>query len=176
MIKQVTLGILCVLMMLTGSTTDNYTAGAAAPFYAETVASDFTLKDQYDNLWVYRFPRNKVTVLAFGDREGSEQIESWVTPLYGRYQERVDIHGVAVLGSVPSMARGIVRRIVKSQTKQPVMLDWSGAVAKKYDYTGDGANIVVIDRSGKILLRAAGAADDESLRRVYGQIDKLIPK
>ncbi|MEJ7618365.1 MAG: redoxin domain-containing protein [Pyrinomonadaceae bacterium] len=139
------------------------------------VATDFALKDQYDKLQVYQFPRSRVTVLAFGDRKGSEQIESRVRPLYERYKERVDIHGVAVLSAVPTVARGVVRRIMKHQVKQPVMLDWSGSVAKKYDYTSGAASIVVIDRNGRILLRTAGAANDTSLGRVYGQIDKLLP-
>lgn len=184
--KMMRLLILCSLVLLASSALNKIFVDAAQPTViacathtastasVEAIAANFTLKDQYDNLQVYRFPREKVAVLAFGDRKGSAQIDGWVKPIYDRYRERVDIHGVAVLGAVPTVARGIVRRVLKNQTKQPVMLDWSGTVAKKYDYTAGAASIVVIDRSGKIMLRTAGVADQASLNRVYGQIDKLL--
>ncbi|MEJ7713459.1 MAG: hypothetical protein WKF84_27350 [Pyrinomonadaceae bacterium] len=179
MIWRISGGFTLLLLMLGSGEDLSSTRAFMAPIWSastEELATDFTLKDQFDKLQVYRFPRDRVTVLAFGDRKGSEQVESWVKPLYQRYKERVDINGVAVLDTVPSVARGIVRKVIKAQVKHPVMLDWNGLVAKKYDYTGGAASVVVIDRSGKILLRNAGAADEASLNRVYVQIDQLLNK
>ncbi|HEX9005150.1 MAG TPA: redoxin domain-containing protein, partial [Blastocatellia bacterium] len=113
-------------------------------------ATDFELKDQYDNSASYRFPKQKVTVLTFGDRKGSEQIEGWARPLWDRYQTKIDQQGVAVLNSVPFFARGIVRGVFKSKVKYPVLLDWTGKVSKAYGYTGGKANLFVIDRNGHI--------------------------
>lgn len=137
-------------------------------------APAFSLKDQYDKRQDYQFPRDRVSVLAFGDREGAGQIESWVRPLYERYGEKVDIRGVAVLSSVPSPARGIVRRIMKRQVKYPVMLDWNGEVSRNYAYRGGRAGLFVIDRQGHILLETEGAADAAALARVFAQIDRLV--
>ncbi len=137
-------------------------------------ATSFELKDQYDKKLAYAFPRQKVSVLVFGDRKGSEQIESWVRPLYDRYKDRIDQNGVAVLNSVPALMRGIVRQIFKSQVKYPVLLDWTGSVSRAYEYQSGKANLIVIDRSGQIVYCAYGAASEPELARIYTQIDKLL--
>lgn len=137
-------------------------------------AASFELRDQYENTLTYKFPKQKISVLTFGDRKGSEQIEGWVRPLYDRYQTRIDQNGVAVLSSVPSFARGIVRRIFKSKVKYPVLLDWKGDVASAYGYQNNQANLYVIDRDGRIVLRLTGAANPEQLNRVFAQIDRML--
>ena len=150
---------------------------AGAPSAAKTCAgkaTSFELKDQYDKKLAYAFPKQKVSVLIFGDRKGSEQIEGWVRPLYARYQDRIDQNGVAVLGSVPSLMRGIVRQIFKSQVKYPVLLDWTGNVSRAYEYQSGKANLIVIDRNGQIVYCVFGAANESELHRIYAQIDKLL--
>jgi len=137
-------------------------------------ATPFELKDQYEKKLAYAFPRQKVSVLVFGDRKGSDQIEGWVRPLYERYKDRIDQNGVAVLGSVPAFMRGIVRQIFKSQVKYPVLLDWTGNVSRAYEYQSGKANLVVIDRNGQIVHCAFGAASEAELNRIYTQIEKLL--
>jgi hypothetical protein len=137
-------------------------------------ATDFELKDQYDNSASYRFPKQKVTVLTFGDRKGSEQIEGWARPLWDRYQTKIDQQGVAVLNSVPFFARGIVRGVFKSKVKYPVLLDWTGKVSKAYGYTGGKANLFVIDRNGHIVMKITGAATPRELQNVFAQIDRML--
>jgi len=137
-------------------------------------ATAFELKDQYDKLEKYRFPNGRVTVLTFGDRKGAGQIEGWVRPLWERYEGRIDQKGVAVLSSVPSFARGVVRRIFKTRVKYPVLLDWDGDVSKAYGYQGGLAVLYVIDKQGRIVLSLTGVADNDRLDKVYRQIDKLL--
>lgn len=137
-------------------------------------AAEFELKDQYDNLRSYRFPKTRITVLTFGDRKGSEQIEGWVRPLYNRYQERVEQYGVAVLNAVPRLMRGIVRSMFKSKVKYPVLLDWKGEVARSYQYESNQANVVVVDRNGRIVYRTKGPATEAELQRLYAQLDRLL--
>lgn len=137
-------------------------------------AANFELKDQYDKSYAYRFPKDKVSVLAFGDRASSKQVEGWTLPLAERYQGRVDINGVAALSGVPSLSRGIVRRIIKSQIKYPVMLDWGGEVSKKYGYRGGRAGIFVISQQGHIVATKTGAASAADLQALYEQIDRLV--
>ncbi len=137
-------------------------------------APAFELKDQYENTQAFKFPKQKVSVLVLGDRKGSEQIEGWVRPLYNRYQNKIDQNGVAVLSSVPSFMRGIVRKIFKNKVKYSVLLDWSGDVSRAYEYKGGKANLVIIDREGKIRFRVEGPASEQELARVYAQIDKLL--
>lgn len=140
----------------------------------ENLAPHFELKDQYDKSASYKFPKQKVTVLTFGDRKGSEQIEGWVKPLWDRYQTRIDQQGVAVLTSVPFFARGFVRSIFKSKVKYPVLLDWKGDVAKAYSYQNGKANVYVIDRNGQIIMKLTGAANQTELNRLFARIDALL--
>jgi len=140
----------------------------------ETRAPEFELKDQHDKAASYSFPKDKVTVLAFGDRKGSEQIEGWVRPLWDRYQARIDQQGVAVLSSVPFFARGFVRSIFKSKVRFSVLLDWKGDVAKSYGYRSGKANVYVINREGRIVLKVTGAASQSELNRVFAAIDGLL--
>lgn len=140
----------------------------------ETRAPEFELKDQHDNATSYNFPKNKITVLTFGDRKGSEQIEGWARPLWDRYQNKIDQQGVAVLSSVPFFARGVVRGIFKSKVKYSVLLDWKGDVSEAYGYRSGKANVFVIDREGRIVLKIVGAANQSELNRVFATIDGLL--
>lgn len=142
--------------------------------FADNKAKDFSLKDQFGKVHDYKFPREKISILAFADKDGSEQLEAWIRPLYEKYGDRVDIHGVAELSAVPSIARGIVRVMIKKNSKQPVMLDWKGDVSKSYAYEKDKANIVLIDGKGNIIAREVGASDAKKLEEFYKKVDKLL--
>jgi peroxiredoxin len=146
----------------------------AASAARNTKAMDFELRDQFGKTLRYSFPKERVSVLTFGDRKGSTQIEGWVRPIYDRYQNRVDLHGVAVLTSVPSLFHGFARRQFRKQVKYPVLLDFKGDVARGYGYEKDKANVLVIDRDGRIALKITGAATGDGLSRVYGEVDRLL--
>lgn len=135
---------------------------------------DFELRDQYGKALAYRFPKERVSVLVFGDRKGSEQVEGWVRPLYERYTDRIDLHGVAVLTAVPSLFHGYARRQFKKQVKYPVLLDFKGDVSKGFGYEGDKANVFVIARDGTITHRAAGAASREGLEQLYAEVERQL--
>lgn len=137
-------------------------------------AVDFELRDQYNQLISYRFPKSKPTILIFGDRKGSEQIEGWVKPIWAQYQERVDQRGVAVLSAVPSFMRGIIRSMFKSRVKYPVLLDWTGGVAKSYAYQSGQANLILIDQQGQIVLRLNGAVSKDGLQQLFARVDRLL--
>jgi hypothetical protein len=144
----------------------------AASSYRQAPA--FALEDQHGRTHSYQFPRYKVSLLAFGDRQGSEQIESWIRPLYRRYEKRIDIHGVADVSAVPSWLRGMVRRAFRSKLDYPVMLDWSGRVSKDYAYRGGEANLFLIDRQGRIVLVKSGAANAADLAQIYRTLDEML--
>lgn len=137
-------------------------------------AAEFSLKDQFGTEYDYKFPREKVSILAFGDKDGSEQLEGWIKPLVEKYDTKLDIQGIAELSAVPSIARGIVRGMIKKKSKFPVMLDWKGDVSKSYNYEKKLANIILIDKNGAIIFKQTGAADAEKLEKFYKEIDKLL--
>jgi hypothetical protein len=145
-------------------------AGGGAP----ERAMDFELRDQFGEALAYRFPKERVSVLVFGDRKGSEQVEGWVRPVYDRYTDRIDLHGVAVLTEVPSLFHGYARRQFRKKVRYPVLLDFKGDVSKGYGYSGGKANVLVIARDGHIAHRAAGAATPDGLSRLYAEVDRLL--
>lgn len=142
--------------------------------FADNKAKEFSLKDQFGKVHDYKFPREKISILAFADKDGSEQLEAWIRPLYEKYGDKIDIHGVAELSAVPSIARGIVRVMIKKKSKHSVMLDWKGEVSKNYSYEKDKANIVLIDAKGNIVAREVGATDAKKLDEFYKKVDKLL--
>lgn len=146
-------------------------ANGAAFSFVNNKAPGFVLKDQNDKSYAVDFPRDKVTVLIFGDREGSDQVEGWVRPIYDKYKDKVEVYGIAELSAVPGLARGVVRRIIKSRTKYSVLLDWNGNVSEAYGYQTGKATVVVVGKDGKIIARRAGAASQSGLNAVYKEIN-----
>ncbi len=141
---------------------------------SETKAEHFTLEDQFGNKIGIKFPSNKVVVLVFGDRKGSEQVEGWVRPLYEKYTDQVYIFGIAELSVVPWAVRPVVRGIIKSKSKAPVMLDWTGKVAKSYGCEKGKANVFVVSKEGKVIEVKRGAANSGGLNNLYSVINSAL--
>jgi AhpC/TSA family len=137
-------------------------------------AMNFTLQDQFGNEIAVKFPSNRPVVLVFGDRDGSKQVEGWVRPIYNKFSDQVYIFGIAELSAVPSVARPVVRRLIKSKSKNPIMLDWKGDVSEGYGYEKEKANVFVISKNGKITAVKRGAASASALEDVYGEIRKNL--
>lgn len=137
-------------------------------------AAEFDLKDQYNKSFSVNFPKDNATILVFGDRAGSAQIEGWVRPLVDKYADKIDIYGIAELSAVPGIAQGIVRQIMKNQVKYSVMLDWSGDVSKAYGYQKGRANLFVIDKYGNITAKRVGAANNAELEQIYREINRVF--
>jgi hypothetical protein len=137
-------------------------------------AKSFSLKDQFGNSHELKFPREKITVLAFADRSGSDQLEGWIRPLYQRYREKIDIYGVAELSAVPMIARGFVRSVIRKSSNYPIMLDWEGKVSSDNKYEIGKANIYVIDEKGRIQIKKVGAVNDKDLNDLFSKIDYLL--
>lgn len=132
----------------------------------------FALKDQFENSYNIKFPRDKITVLIFGDREGSDQVEGWTRPIYNQFRDKIEVYGIAELSAVPNLARGVVRRIIKSKTKYSVLLDWSGTVSKSYGYEKGKANVFVIGKNGNLIAKRTGAANNAQLQSIYRVINR----
>ncbi|MGE3537421.1 MAG: hypothetical protein AB7N91_08280 [Candidatus Tectimicrobiota bacterium] len=150
------------------------TDGPAAGSAVYTQASDFTLADQHKRWHTYRFPRQKVSFLVMADQQGATQLEAWIQPVYARYQESIEIHGVAAMPAVPESLRGLVRLFFKGRVAYPVMLDWDSRVAQRYGYQQAQANVFIIDTAGRIRLSLLGAVEEIHLQRVFTLLDHLL--
>ena len=147
---------------------------AGLPARAKAPAPGFELHDQYGRLHRVAFPKARVSVLAFADRAGSEQLEGWVRPLYERYRDAIDIHGVARLAGVPPALRGMLRAIFRRSVNYPVMMDWTGAVSTDYGYEARVANVVVLAPDGRVEYRFNGKVSREELTQCFERIDGLL--
>lgn len=151
-------------------------AAARASTDVRGLGSPFELRDQFGQLHTYSFPRDRISVLAFADRKGSDQLEAWIRPLYEKYGEAVDIRGVARLRGVPSFAQGLVRRLFRRHMPWPVLMDWTGNVSEDYAFEARRANLVIVDRDGRIAHRVAGEASAQRLDDFFARVDRLLAR
>jgi len=128
------------------------------------------LKDQFDAPQVLSFPRTNLTLLTIADRKGSEQIAAWVAPLAKEFGPNLDVRGIADMSAVPRLLRGTVKSAFRKQQSYPVMLDWSGAVVRKFHPKPDLVNVFLLDQRGAILLRYEGLAKPGQLEELRSRI------
>ncbi|MGV3524036.1 MAG: hypothetical protein ACO1RX_07425 [Candidatus Sericytochromatia bacterium] len=145
---------------------------AVVPSYPRATA--FALEDLRGTKQYFSFPRSQPLVLALADREGAEQMEPWIKPLYARYPSQIEIHGIAELSAVPGFARGIARGIIGSLVSQPIMLDWSGDVVKQFGAAKGQTVLVLLSPSGEIRLRVQGAYTAASFERLTAAVDTVL--
>lgn len=148
-----------------------HSAALAAPVEK---LSDFKLTDQNAKTRSYRFPKAKVTVMTVADHKGSDQLAPWIQRLHDRYENRIDIDGVANVSMIPKPFHNMFREAFRRQLTYSVMLDWDGALVKQFDYAKGVANVYVIDRRGRILKQVTGPASDEAMRELAQEIDRAI--
>lgn len=125
--------------------------------------NDFDLVDQHHKTRSYRFPKSKITVMTVADHKGSEQLEPWISHVYERFGNKIDIDGVADLSRVPTPLRGMLRIAFRNQLGHSVMLDWDGSVVRQFDYEKGKANVYVLDARGRILKHFSGQAGPPAL-------------
>jgi len=134
------------------------------------VVPAFALQDQFGQTHSISFPREKACVLMIGDREGSQQLGGWSKPVFEKLGQRVDIFGLADLRQVPQPIRPLVRDSFKEKHSRPILLDWDGAVVKRYVYEPKQALVLVVDSTGTIRHRATGVADEPKLAAVFASL------
>jgi len=138
--------------------------------FATAVPVQFTLSGR---ALVVKYPRAKVSVFVVADQKGASAISGWISPLYARYEKRIEIAGIAALPSIPTAFHGVFRREFKKRVTYPVMLDWKGEVARSLGYEKQQAQLLVIARNGEIALTTIGSANAPALSEVFQAIDRL---
>ena len=134
---------------------------------------EFTLTDQDGRTRAVTYPHGKVSVFVVADEKGSAEIAGWIAPLSQRYEQRIEVAGIAALPGIPPMFQGLFRREFKKRLTFPVMLDWTGDVARSVGYENNRAQLLVVGRSGRIALTKSGPANEQALAAVIREIDRL---
>jgi hypothetical protein len=135
---------------------------------------DFELTDQHDKPRTYRFPKLKVTVMTLADHQGSGSLAPWIQHIHDRYEQKIDVDGVADVSMIPKPFHNMFRSAFRKQLKRSVMLDWSGEVVKQFHYEKGVPNIFVIDREGRIVAHASGGISDDAMRKLTREIDRAM--
>lgn len=146
--------------------------GAGAPT-AEGM-DGFSLPDQFGRLHRVAFPKARISVVTLADRAGSEQIEGWIRPLYERYCDGIDIHGVAKVEGVPAPLKPLLCAMFRRSFTFPILMDWTGAVSRAFGHEARVANVVVLSPAGHVVYRFNGRAEPAELRRCFHQIDRML--
>ncbi len=136
-------------------------------------APRFTLMDSQDEPFAFSFPTEKPVLLTFADQGGSEQMEAWNKPLLSRYEGRVERRAVAWLEAIPTLMRGAVEKVIQT-TYDYVLMDWSGAVAKRYRCKANAANVFLISKDGFILFEHHGKMTKKRLEEAFAILDKEL--
>jgi len=132
------------------------------------------LRDQFDSSQKLAFPTTNLTLLTIADKKGSAQVDGWIAALKPRCSGRVAIRGLADVGGAPGFVHGRIRKGFQESRKYPVMLDWSGKVCAQFGYKKDEANILVLDRNGRIQARFTGVATTTAVAEASAVLDKLL--
>lgn len=151
-------------------------AAAALPSVAfpTNAPAKVALLDQFEHPQELTFPRTNVVVLTIADHEGAAQIDAWIAALKARHAGRIELRGLAHGGGAPSFLHGRIRKKFQQTRPHPVMLDWSGDVCRAFGYEPHVANVLVLDRSGRIRARAAGVATDLRQQDINAAVEAAL--
>lgn len=133
-------------------------------------APEFTLEDQFRKSHTIEYPADKASIFVLADREGSKQVEAWIRAVYDKFQDRVNIRGIALLKGVPSALRPTIRYLFKKQVDYPVMLDWEGTVTESFAFKPGLACVFVVNIDGSIVLAEYGPAEGKRSERVLASL------
>jgi glycosyltransferase involved in cell wall biosynthesis len=150
--------LLLLMSMLIGSAGHGTNAPASVP--------DFTLVDQYGVTNHFTIPRTNLSFIVVADQKGSDQLPKWIQPVHDQHGGAVAILGVADLGTVPGPLRPLVRRAFVKNVNYPVLLDWSGVVAKLFRPVPKVANIYLVRTNGTVAAHWSGPASKSHLEEV----------
>jgi hypothetical protein len=134
------------------------------------------LNDQYDRPQTLSFPHTNVVVLLMADRDGSEEIDGWVTAIKSGYGGRVELRGLADVRGVPWLLRSRIRKKFQEQRKYPVMMDWSGEACGRFGLKPGVANVLVLGRDGRIESRLAGPAKETPVRDASAAVERALAR
>lgn len=144
---------------------------AAAPVPPPARLASFALADQFGQTNHVEFPRDRPLLLLVGDRRGSEEVDAWIAPLKQRWGAIADLAGIADVSAAPRFLRGRIQEGIRKQRPRPLLLDFDGKVTTPLRLSPRTANLLVVDRDGRVLARLTGAPDDAKLDAVRAALE-----
>jgi predicted transcriptional regulator len=141
---------------------------------AGTRAPDFSLSDQFGKQWTLSGLAGNVTVLVAADRNSGRSMGPWVDTLKNRYSGRIQILALMDLHDIPGIGRGIAKSRIRDETKDPVMIDFHGTIAKAYGVNSKYPVVVVIDKGSIVRAVQTGSYSDDTFRPISAAINTAL--
>ena len=114
-------------------------------------------------------------------RGGRDVGTAWVETLRALQDDaagagRVPVVAVADLRGVPRLLRRFARGQFPRDRRQPVLLDWDGALARRLAFDREQCTILVVGPAGQIHMRSTiGAVDTATALALLRQAAALTP-
>lgn len=138
-------------------------------------APDFSLKDQFGKDWSISGMSGKVTVLVAANPDSGRLMDPWVSGLKTRYDTKgVQVVGLLDLRSVPGIGRGIARSRIRRETKDPMILDFSGRVGRAYGVSSKYPVVVALDRAGIVRAVTGTTYSQQAFSQITGAVDAAL--
>lgn len=138
-------------------------------------AAPFELTDQRNNTANVDFSGEKPVVIAFTDRESGSQLQGWALRLMGTYGDKIDSYRIADFSKLDPGIHHVGRTMLNN-VPVSVLIDYDGAVAKKYRFEGGEAALFVVAPGGTIKARAFGEITDEKWSRLAAAVDSILER
>ncbi|MDX1950631.1 MAG: hypothetical protein SFY81_00515 [Verrucomicrobiota bacterium] len=138
---------------------------AKEPLLATRAPAKIELHDQFGTNHVLRFPCTNTIFLTVADRKSSGQVKEWVSAIKKKCQKEVMICGIANIEGAPGFLHRSIRKKFEESFKYPVMMDWTGEISRELGVDPGVANILIVDREGKIHGRFKGEATEASVKQ-----------
>lgn len=137
-------------------------------------APNFDLKDQFGKQWTLNGLSGTPTVLIVANQDSGKVMGPWVDALKAKYPNKVQILGLLDLHTVPSIGRGIAKSRIRSETKDPLMLDFNSRTAKSYGVSEKHPVVVVIDKASIVRAIQSGPYSQESFDKITAVVSKML--
>ncbi len=134
----------------------------------------FDLNDQFDNKMTLKPEFSQPVIVTVADKKGYEQLPDWIAALKKEFGSSIQFFAVADLRAVPGWLKGTVRRGFRKKIAHGVAMDWDGAAAAQMNITGDEANLLMLDKEGRVSFSIHGEASDENQATLKNAIRKAI--
>ena len=149
----------------------------APPKIGDT-APEWTLQDAEEKDHALKKLRGKVVFLIMGNRKIREEDDKWAEAFQKGYKENEKVVAY-IIGDLRSVPGFIPKRFIRHQLKKnppPVkfLLDWKGAVHKRYQTEEKKPTLYLISQKGTIAFHRKANFDSETYAELKEEIDRLL--
>lgn len=149
------------------------TSGAFALEHGKP-APAFQLEDQFGKGWSLSDLSGSVVVVVAASPKSGEAMGPWVDNMKSKYSSKIQLLGLMQLDDLPGIIRGMAKSRIRKETKDPLMLDFSGATAKAYEVSDKHPVVVVIDKDGIVRSVQATKYTDDAFDKACSAISKAL--